>query len=639
MKLDAAATRLLRSATDMSFTSAKAEHYFTSLPVPGGEFHAFARTWRGPDWLRAGAVWSHVLLLDATALRDIDDLTSLQSLFRMPTSNSAAELEKDIKGYEASLVLSTSTKASHRLDFSDSMGSRALATAYSTGTTLSGDGNSNEELILAIQSQQWPALRNSFAARTRSRTSDSPWHIDLEIVERFNDDRPSDDSIPPWLQPLATDLFAKGSSLKDFLWKYGETADSTIAALPALTEVHSLLTNGAAPETVVSRLASAFPLRGQMSSLKRDLLGPVSEHVALWRVSEVQRLWLVFFAGEAADYRDLEVGARLLRAAASSEGGLNWTEALPFERIDGKQLQSLVSDIADHSTLSNALNFALADPDLGSLIVARRPEILADPRIWSEVDSELLLRSYDSVEEVARSEILESLVDHRAVEPLTVICERDRSAWWALLYSAAAAEGGLHATIERASTLREVVRRFGAAAIDPPSRIPNSNHEALMILLSADLSAGLWRRCPPDRWLRLLRDNDLPRSAPAEGFVLDRANVVALLASTASASARMRTQGWTTTFEYLHSRLADPQFDGEAWAALANALPQGPEWDRCLRLRRGVVAEMKRSQWSASDIGRVRTASRPHEREIDLALQPPAPRKGILQSLWEQLTK
>lgn len=89
--------------------------------------------------------------------------------------------------------------------------------------------------------------------------------------------------------------------------------------------------------------------------------------------------------------------------------------------------------------------------------------------------------------------------------------------------------------------------------------------------------------------------NDLPVVAR------DWLATVTFLSSATSGQRQLRGDGWLATFAYLHHALAGPEFDTAAWAGLATVLPAAPDWDRCLRLRHGAVAEVRRDRWLTTD--------------------------------------
>lgn len=115
---------------------------------------------------------------------------------------------------------------------------------------------------------------------------------------------------------------------------------------------------------------------------------------------------------------------------------------------------------------------------------------------------------------------------------------------------------------------------------------------------------------------------------------------MALLTASASSTASDRINGWRQSFGYLHERLKSSSFDGEAWRVLANTLPaSSADWDRCQRLRKGLIAEIRRDRWSKQDVSQVASAAGASGSEILALIAPAEPprRKSILREFLEHL--
>lgn len=282
-------------------------------------------------------------------------------------------------------------------------------------------------------------------------------------------------------------------------------------------------------------------------------------------------------------------------------------EALPLEA-----LEPVVADVAGAVDITAAVALANALPDLGALVVARRPELLGQPAVWAEGDAGLLL---DILELQSRDTVinaLTSLLELSAVEPLAAVAGANPSRWWDLLaWVGARPPSDL---VAGAEVLRAVLARIGSAALgSPPEESLRSPGELVGLALAADLGVGLWRRVPAKDWANLM--SRLPELVTPR-FVFERAFSVALASALQSNSAKVRTQGWQVTFDFLHHALLDPGFDPEAWHLLANVLPAGDEWDRCSRLRRGAAWEARRDQWPAASVTRLIEASTPYQYDM-----------------------
>lgn len=623
----------------------RARSYLSVFPLPDADLHAFVRTWPGPSWQRAGSVWSHAIFLNPIQLSRTNDFTSIAKLFRQPQSTSTSDLSRELARYETSLPYpETSRGARPPVAAFDMELASAVAAEFYTADARVGVGvgtrDGIDELILALLSQQWPGLRRSFSARTRSRPSESSWQVELEIV-----DRPASRELPPapsWARFLAQDMQLPSADFRDFLGRYGAESRTGRLAMPPLVTLYRTLARGVIqPAPFVETIRQQYPHPKQMRLLKRDLVGQSSVWSPPgWPDGEADRLTLAFDLGSAADFTDLDLGRRLVRLILESPHDARVRE-IPLNHLTPGQAEQLVGAVAEGVTVEGAVAMASAHPDLGLLIAARKPQILVRPQVWDALDNELAVTVFSGLADEQQASILDQLLAQSAVHPLLQICERTPDVWWRLLFAAAEQTSAGQGLMDRARTLRAVLDRVGSAAIGLPPRPPTSPFEVVLVMLAADLSAGLWRRCPPSTWARLVSavDSD-PALSRMPQYARDRVHAVALLTAGGTASAVERTSGWKQSFGYLHERLKHASFDGEAWRVLANALPSGgADWDRCQRLRRGLVAEIRRDKWSRQSIDAVVIAAGASGVDILTQLAPPEPtkRKSILQEFIEHL--
>lgn len=636
------AGRLLRAATDTGVESSDLT-YLTVLPIPEMKAQAFIRTWAAEPWLRPGSVWSHTLLVDVITLANADELGGILKAFRRPRLEHGAS-HPDLQDYRESLPASSVLGPVHRPSisgFDEELAREILAGIYGSDervTVAVPSGSRAEPLLLAIYSQQWPRLRRNFAFRTRLRPSDAQGPFDLELVERS---RTPIRSMPTeslrWVAPLIADLADPGArtGLRAFLRTFGTESRNGRRDVPKLVEVYASLFE-APPEVTVSRLSVAFPKPSQMRALKRALLGGHSPRgwspPGLWPERESDRLVLAFAAGSSVDADDLRVGDRLAHLIADKPSQVGSVlRQLDLEALPPSQVRALVEGIVDTGNVRELSRLALTQPDLGVLVVSRRPSLLELPEVWSVLDSDMLFELYGRCDERRQRAILTGLLKERATEALAVICTAAPSTWWDLLFITAEAEGDEEGIEELAQATRQVLLRIGAAAIGSPARVPQTDAELIALLLSADLSSGIWRHASFDSWLRVWGE-------PGHSVRLrQRLATVVLLSGVSKGSRDRRIDAWRSTFPSLHSALAREDFDSEAWSALAAALPNAPEWDRCLRLRRGVVGEMRRDRWASADARTILDAVGPYRDQMiaDLRDSPIDKGKKWLRDLLE----
>lgn len=644
VELNGAAARLLRTATDMAFDG-RSESYLSVFPLADADLHAFVRTWPGPAWQRAGSVWSHAIFLDPVQLSRTENFSLVSDLFRRPQAASAKALSSEVTAYAKALSLPKTAKdAKREAPFDRELAAAVAAEFYLTDERVDmGVGNRNgiDEMILALLSQQWPGLRRAFSARTRSRTSDAAWQVGLQIV-----DRPVQRDLPPapaWANFLAADMERPSKDFRDFLGRYGaENRSGRLAMSPLVSLYRALSASDVTPMRKVSVIRERFDQPRQMRLLKRDLVGPSSVWSPPgWPQDEADRLMLAFSLGSAADFGELHLTSRLVQLILSSPLDPR-IQTIPLSHLSPDQVDELLGAVVEQVNTDQALTLATAHPDFGLLVAARKPQILEHVSVWEALDPELVVTVFSGLSEEQQQPILERLLEDGAVHPLLLICERNPDAWWRLLFAAAGRDSTARNLMDRATTLRSVLDRVGSAAIGLPAKPARTPVQVMYVLLAADLSAGLWRRCPPATWQRLATaiNADPPAFEGAPRYVYDRVHAVALLTAGASASGSERTSGWKQSFGYLHERLKHDSFDGEAWRVLANTLPSGgPDWDRCQRLRKGLVAEIRRDKWPRQSIDVVVAAAGVSGKEILGQIKPaePSRRKSVLQEFIDHL--
>ena len=612
---------MLRTATDIAFEG-KAESYLTVLPLPKLGYQAFVRTWAAEKWLRSGSVWSHVLLVDFVSLGKLSDPQSIEQAFRRPKTAREEDFDKEVSKYEKRRILSSSpADRGHPIDRAFAL--PAISDIYSTDKTvvIGGEGSSSiDGTMLAIHLQQWPRLRRSFSYRTRYRTSESPWKLDLEVVERGASPTRPHASDSPWVSDLLVDLERPDHALRSYLQRYGSESKAGRGDMRTLIELYEGIQGGRrSPYDVVELLKVAYPSPAEMQTLKRDLFGPSERaRFRFWAHDEYERLALALRAGTSVDYADLAIGKRFASVALGGDPtSLRSIGSFELGAIPPDQVEVLVADLATDASVEAALTIADAHPDLGLLMASRRPDLLAVPAMWTKIDGELLLDVLDSNSESAQTGVLLALVAAGGSDAIAYICGRDPSRWWALLLDIANRTKSAQDLQRASETLRASLDRVGAAGLNSPARVPESAAELILTLLSANLSAGLWRRVQASQWVNVaksLGSRPLTRELPK--YAKDRIFAVALLTATSNPAPSVRSDGWRAAFPYLHEALKRDDFDGEAWAVLSNALPTGVDWDRCARLRSGAIAEIHRDSWSSVDVQALTSAAGPFGAEI-----------------------
>ena len=628
--------RMLRSLTDVAFDG-RATTYMTICPVPSLGAQAFIKTWPADSWSRPGSVWSHVLLVAFPEIGRLQGMQGIADAFRrpMPIDKSLNEREISVYRHPINVERTLHTRPSSKTGLHE-VESRIYAGLYG------GEGpvrvrvknaSEYENTLLAIFEQQWPRLRRTFSCRTRQRPSSI--HMDLEIVERPASRDATEASIIPalgtWARLAVEDLYNPDPSYRYFLQVTGAESSVGRKDFGLLTEFFENI-NGPAfsPRRVTSLLERRFPAIDQQRALKRALFGASDETYrepirlflknSAWPSDEESRVALAVAAAPWIDLADISLGQRLVRLYRSHPKSRLPLATLDLERIPMRSVQALVNGVAVDADSNTVIAIAVAQPDLGLLLVAQNKTMLGSSFIWDSLNNDLLLELLSGPHDGSLREfVLDQLLDSNAWEPIALICGAFPDALWALLIRSAHRD--IARLVMRANTLRASLERLGTAALDSPLTELSSFEELSTLLLAADLKSGLWRRASVTDWISCATIAAADSMVTLPPYVCERVISVALVSASQSGSSTDRTRAWTVCFPYLHHALESHKFDSEAWSLLASTLPSGPDWDKCHRLRLGAANEMKKDRWSSDDISRVLDASAPYGDDLRSVLE------------------
>lgn len=630
-EFDQESNRVLRSASDMSFDGSS-RRFLTVLPLPGMKAQAFISTWPAEDWLRAGSVWSHVLLVDFASLGRLESVRVVTSRFRRPLVPTRAAFDEELANYRQTLFASdvSPKRWEINLAFATQAANGIYGAEPDSKVDLVAEHDHIESTLWALYDQQWPSLRRSFAFRTRHRPAESSWHVDLEVTEKGGpSSRPAGRDLPDF---LVADLADPSARFRGFLRRYGSQSKLGRGDMGPLAQVFGAVEREDLAE-IKRVILNTYPDPPAMSALKRDLLDARIEHMQFGLANERERLALAFDLLGHVDMSGLRLGERLALLQGSERQSL--LAGIDLDGLSTNQLRVLVDELLPSTNPRESAALASTNPDLGIVLAARNPAILGIADMWGSLDGELLKTIFTSAPAATQLQVLNELVQSDAQDALTQLTNGSPSIWWAALLNQTPRRAGLTSVVKVAATLRQVLGRIGAGAIGPAPYSLESLEDLVAVMLASDLATGLWRRVPPERWISALADLQAYRRTEAPPrLVSDRLMAVALVASATSTNPELRKQGWEAIFGPLHAALAEESFDPEAWSILSSALPTGPDWDKCFRLRRGASAEIKRDSWPAASVKGLLAASGEFAAEMGRSVQEEAVReqkRGMLE--------
>jgi hypothetical protein len=627
--------------------------YVTVVPLPDMRAQAVIRTWPATGDVRPGSVWSHVLFIDFVDLGRLESLVGIRNLFRHPDEVGVAYFSTKTLLADADPAAVPSGELDPRL------ASRLLFAAYgdSPNTTVGCDLPEDAEAILfRMWEQQWPRLRRTFSFRTRRRPADGGgFTFALEVVERparggTTQVKPNPS---PWSEVLFRDLEFPSRSFRQWLRTYGVDSASRMD-VPALVDVlRDLDLDRKSPTVVVRRLAKGFPAPTAMRTLKLALLGPALNDVepVAWPRDESVRLGLLLHAASSAfDFDDLGVAARLAELwTLRPHEAIYALAALSPSRLPVDQLDVLVASTAASAPIEGIAQLAHRSPELTSIVLAHRPDVLADPSIW---DGDVawqasLIDLISNAPTSTRTEVFLRLLDAGSASAAACVAATQPEVWWL----------GFHHVVETSKdestqatsrvALRDILRELGPAAVGTPSVRPTAVDELVVLAEVAHLESGLWRQASPEAWVNASKEIAPPSGRRnAKGNLSDAqlcVLAISLVAASTGSSVHLRADAWRAAFVPLHQAFAESGVHGDLWEFLDRVLPPGTDWDRCERLRHGLAEEIRRDRWSTEEVDGVLDAI-PDFREQILGLleqmrKATKKNRGWLRDLIDELVR
>lgn len=207
--------------------------YWTGVPLRGSAEYALMCTWSADEAPRPGCVWTHCVILDRAVLGTIEELSALRACFSRPVRDQFDSYER---------VLEFSVSRLKPVPPRQSSAWWCVNAVYFDPT--SPPQLSMEEAAdcaFALWSQQWPNLRAEFSFRTATGRTSTRHEFQLDIVTRAgskNEPTATLRAAEAWKQSIVADLYDPPSSLRSFLWEFGQDSQRGIDAFGFLAETH-----------------------------------------------------------------------------------------------------------------------------------------------------------------------------------------------------------------------------------------------------------------------------------------------------------------------------------------------------------------------------------------------------------------
>lgn len=604
--------------TDARFEDESA-HYLIGIPVPEAGRYLLARVWPAPELPRPGAVWAHAFLIDLSSLALIDPLV-LAECFRRPVAG-------ELGPYTTPLELPPSDEIQVAAPM-NLMEALCLVTygSQSGGVVLWNEPVIAEGALLAL----WRGLpvkpRGEFSFRTRgrARTGRSPYAVQVAAVLGGRSD--SDvlsiadpaklGQVPAWAAILAATSCDPDHPAASFIAAHanGVTDSRVLASIwPALLDTR--------PSEILSELATNYPEPSQQVSLKLALFGADKTNDTWWELPELDRLEAALsLQSELLRGPDFALPDRLDRQWRSTgrQQMLAWLDSR--RRLPGDSA-TLVLEAAIPHLGAAEIGSRASDHELLTLALSRRPEILAEPGLWSalahsEVEMVFGIAASALSEPAVISALLESGKDSLGAAAL------DHGADPLLLADTLARR---HPTdLGRFSSVFSGYEQDLLLALQEGSRI---KHDTL-VLAAAFFGPAEIERIPPRRWLAGAR------------AAHDRSDTTALNASTMLLSIALSTSGKTArkilieSFGPVHAGLEAGTLDRNttAWKELERRLPGRSSDSSAKRLRQALLESMEENEWNPPDLKRALGPAGPEAARLIRLVPKKSPLRRFVES-------
>lgn len=563
----AVASRLL-GATDAA-PAGPADRLVTGVPLPSENAYALCFTWSAPELPRPGAVWAHVLLVDAAAIRTMQSPIDLASLARRPTTESLDSYSHPLEAQR--LTPSPAAPPAAR----ETVAAAAFASGGGPAVAVMDDLDSAQAALGNVWSLLWPGLREQFGFRTRDAVRTASVGDDVVVARRLQGPRPS--KVAAGTRPELPPPLDDPPQLQAFLRRYGPFDGAGRDAVLPLAWILEAVGHGDAL-TARTLIEARYPRADDGAKLKRDLFGA---DIPDW--ARERDVTLALLAAEPRAWDRLLRLPDRLRGWISRDGAAAVASALPTP-LPKTTLRSLTAALRG-APLSDLAPFATAHPGAVAGAAAASADVTGRSRSWrplpaaaaedllSAVHSEGALTS-DAVAAAVRGGQIPAVLRIVGLMPaLTLLAEGDQP---------------------------KAVRALLQA--DPPTATAWEGTSNAAVIAAAAHGKNL-----PPGWSSTCRALELHRSNPDTTWL--RAAVAVLRHPDTDQSAAMQT-----VFGPLHHAITADRLPRECWDDLDLVLPKAP--DPALRLRRHLLKIGRQYGWGSPQMSAALRDAGPFSEEV-----------------------
>jgi hypothetical protein len=624
-KLQEDLTRLMLRMSDLSGSSIVSgfDEYITGYPLASINAYAFAKTWYAPEMPRPGCVWTHTIVIPMLAMRQIPSLRVLLGLFKRPS-------QEAYRGqYENILLLPQDTPSLiPPLEDPKETLAQILWSYYNEGgrpvVLAARNSNEFENIVLALWSQQWPSLRLGFTFCTGSLSTRSfagrpfdlqcvPTTMAREVLLESSAASsvkpvlipPFELAYPHWIPLVTADaLTPEGGSIRKFLWAASD-ASTTRAEFVPLMNVFNALSESSDLSLIITMIAKQFPDPSAGHALKRLLFG---NRVGNGWFSNHKEHDILLAIATTSDYQSFDAEALSIR----EQGARLCIEEPDSARwLLGELFRSSLNPLGEEilAGLISAI-----EPEMAIQVTSQQPQFL--PALFLAksslaTSSELWLAAGDR-----KRELFESVTSHEDLKPSVVagivnalldsgsevFMRRALDRWgkdavfqtldWIEAHDGAMSETGRGALTFHLSSVMDWVEAK-----------PTRSFESLVAIahVVAPYSYQISQR-QSTVWLGAF--HFLQHSSNEAETLYMCTFLLALAFGNAPPSPLDLV---SESFERVHEAVRKNLLSDSAWIIMEPLVPElswRSNWDKCERLRRGLISAFLRHRWPASELKR-----------------------------------
>lgn len=610
--------RHARMMSDLSGASYKSgfDGYLTGYPLEEDELFAIGKTWFAKEQPRPGCVWTHTLLIPFADLGRFEAFDKMLAAFRKPSGD-------DVKAYSKPVLLPASggriqitepfDRVAHVVEAVYAYPEEIIAIA-------SKSSEEHEGLMFAIWRQQWPSLRNHFSFCTGAlelRVGENRLDVqsipnEKRLVEKASSkakvidlnerhDRHKDDD-EVWKIAATKDLLDESDgSLKRFLKTYADAEHYSRADFRRYSVCFTdLISEKELPEIVIA-VASEFPKKKEAGTLKTAIAGPQPQRTFFEKMKDADILRALLLrkrATSAYDLSSLAVGDRFSALWTGQEEEA-WSLLIGVaDRKQPEMVSYLTTAVAEVMSKDSIARMAAERCDLAAEVVKKNLSLAGVSEVWR--CSELTLSSLG--DEFIQQAKLNADSAKRVVAAWIVAGRQDCGK--GLAESIGPSIVPLLLSLEPSSLLlmdRQAGEWHAALRDNSDECLAwlRNQHEAsaeaaCLALLGTNLSQNKFDVALLEAWQQAhSRTPDLTRQTLCHAYVT-------MLGAAFDKSEEQSAESVTRVcFPAAYEAAMQNELSDRYWEMLQARLPQsGMWWDRCKKLRMGLLEYCVKKSWS-----------------------------------------